>query len=261
MFLTAGVGKNSPNRPEDVLIVQALLNLNLSRLLPLPPLVEDASFGRFSQAYITEFQRRFVPSEVGMDAVRPDSATLAELLKGKAVKLDLQMLEVLMPLARAEHAARYFEPLVQCMATNQIDTPLRQAHFLAQLGHESGSFRFPEEIADGRQYEGRVDLGNTQPGDGPRFKGRGLIQITGRVNYAAFGKARTRDFVTGDNPKLLATDPMLAADCSGWYWTSRGLNAMADRDDVRQITLRINGGFNGLDDRTRRLRLAKCLLL
>lgn len=261
MSLTAAVGKNAANRTADVLIVQALLNLNLERLAPLPPLVEDGGFGRFTQAYITEFQKRCVPADAGTDAVRPGGATLAELLKAKPAQITQHLLEVLMPLARPEHAARYFQPLQGCMANNQINTPLRQAHFLAQLGHESGSFRFPEEIADGSRYEGRVDLGNTQPGDGKRFKGRGLIQITGRVNYTAYGKARNRDFVTGNNPSLLATDPMLAADCSGWYWTSRGLNTLADKDDVRQITLKINGGFNGLDDRMRRLQLAKCLLL
>ena len=261
MCIGAGVGKNAANQQDDVLIVQALLNLNIQKLVPLPLLVEDGGFGRFTQAYITEFQKRCVPTEIGTDAVRPGSPTLEELLKAKTAALTAPVLEALMPLARQEQALRYFDPLVACMAQNQIDTPLRQAHFLAQLGHESGSLRFPEEIADGSRYEGRVDLGNTQTGDGRRFKGRGLIQITGRVNYTAYGKARNRDFVSGDNPKLLGSDPVLAADCSGWYWTSRGLNALADKDDVRAITLKINGGFNGLDDRTRRLKLAKCLLL
>lgn len=261
MSLTAAVGKNAANRADDVLIVQALLNLNIDKLSPLPPLVQDCGFGRFTQAYITEFQTRCVPSEKGTDTVRPGSETLAALLRAKPGSLTIHLLEVLMPLTRPENAARYFEPLKACMANNEINTPLRQAHFLAQLGHESGSFRFPEEIADGSQYEGRADLGNSQPGDGKRFKGRGLIQITGRANYIAYGKARNRDFITGDNPRLLATDPTLAADCSGWYWTSRGLNPIADQDDVRRVTLKINGGFNGLDDRMRRLRLAKCLLL
>jgi putative chitinase len=158
-------------------------------------------------------------------------------------------------------ANKYFGPLTDAMNANQINTPLRQAHFLAQLGHESASMMFAAEIASGSAYEGRQDLGNTQPGDGMKFKGRGLIQITGRNNYTAYGKARSRDFVSGDNNLLLATDPNIAADCSGWFWATRNLNALADQDDVLAITKKINGGTNGLEDRTSRLKLAKCLLL
>src|SRR5512134_1807593 len=85
---------------------------------------------------------------------------------------------------------RYFEPLAEAMPANDINTPLRIAHFLAQLGHESGDLRYSEELASGIAYEGRLDLGNTQPGDGMRFKGRGLIQLTGRANYTRYGQAR-----------------------------------------------------------------------
>jgi putative chitinase len=135
------------------------------------------------------------------------------------------------------------------------------AHLLAQVGHESGDLRFSEEIASGAAYEGRADLGNTQPGDGPRFKGRGLIQLTGRANYTAFGRDRNRDFITPENYRLIATDPNLAVDVAGWFWVKHGLNAFADADNVREITRRINGGFNGLDDRTARLARAKFFLL
>jgi putative chitinase len=87
-------------------------------------------------------------------------------------------------------------------------------------------------------YEGRGDLGNTQPGDGRRFKGRGLIQLTGRANYEEYGQAKGRNFVDGDNYKLLATDPELAVDVACWFWKTRGLNALADADDVRAVTRR-----------------------
>ena len=121
--------------------------------------------------------------------------------------------------------------------------------------------RFSEEIASGAEYEGRVDLGNTQPGDGVRFKGRGLIQLTGRANYTKYGKARHRDFTTGDNPKLIATRPALAVDVACWFWKQHKLNALADRDDVTAVTQVINGGLNGLADREAKLARAKFFLV
>lgn len=128
-----------------------------------------------------------------------------------------------------------------------INTPMRAAAFLAQIGHESGSFRYTEEIASGSAYEGRKSLGNTQPGDGIRFKGRGLIQITGRANYTQISKAMDADFV--NNPQLLST-PDRATSSACWWWRDRGLNELADRQiNFRQITKIINGGYNGLADR------------
>jgi putative chitinase len=110
-------------------------------------------------------------------------------------------------------------------------------------------------------YKGRTDLGNRQFGDGLRFKGRGLIQITGRTNYTNYGNDRGQDYVIALNPNLLATDPNVAADCTGWFWATRHLNELADNDDLLTITKRIDGGINGLDDRAQRLKLAKCLLI
>ncbi|MCC6720131.1 MAG: glycoside hydrolase [Acetobacteraceae bacterium] len=163
-----------------------------------------------------------------------------------------------MPAASPARIDRYLAPLLAGMAARHIDTPLRRAHFIAQLAHESGAFRFAEELADGRAYEGRADLGNSQPGDGPRFKGRGLIQLTGRANYAAYGAAIGRDLLADPTP--LASDPALAVDVACWFWETRGLNAMADADDVTRITRRINGGLNGLADRQANLGRAKFFL-
>lgn len=117
------------------------------------------------------------------------------------------------------------------------------------------------EIASGDAYEGRADLGNTQPGDGPRFKGRGLIQLTGRANYKAYGDAIGIDLLDADGCRRVATDPNLAVDVACWFWETRGLNALADQDDVRAITRRINGGLNGLADRERQLARGKFFLL
>ena len=261
MSISAAVGKNAPNLGDDVAIIQALLNLNEHLLHGLPLLTEDGAFGPRTQATIEEFQRVAVTPGSSSGVIQPNSATLKTLRAAVDGTFSVSILQFVMPLCAAELAARYFAALEAAMAAVEVNTPLRCVHFLAQLGHESGSLRFAEEIASGEKYEGRKDLGNVVPGDGRRFKGRGLIQITGRSNYTAYGKARDRDFVSGNNFTLLATDPNIAADCSAWYWTTRKLNTLADKDDVSAITKKINGGFNGLDDRTRRLKLAKCLMI
>jgi putative chitinase len=139
----------------------------------------------------------------------------------------------------------------------QINTALRQAHFLAQLAHESANFQTTVEFASGAAYEGRADLGNTQRGDGVRFKGRGLIQLTGRSNYGRYGQILGVDFV--GHPDLAAQFPW-AALTGGEYWKARNINAPADRDDVVQVTRLINGGTNGLSSRQEYLRKAKDVL-
>ncbi len=148
----------------------------------------------------------------------------------------------------------FFGPLNDAMDEFSIDAPMRQAMFLAQVAHESGELRYVEEIASGAAYEGRTDLGNTEPGDGERYKGRGLIQITGRANYAACGAALDVDFVA--HPELLAT-AVNACRSAGWFWQSHGCNELADADNFRKITLKINGGLNGYEDRLAYLELAK----
>jgi putative chitinase len=140
----------------------------------------------------------------------------------------------------------FVEPLNAAMAEFSINTPARQAAFIAQIAHESGEFRYVEEIASGAGYEGRKDLGNTQAGDGKKFKGHGLIQVTGRANHKACGEALGLDLIT--NPRLLC-EPLHAARSAAWFWYSRGINKLADAGDFRAITKKINGGFNGLKDR------------
>ncbi len=139
-----------------------------------------------------------------------------------------------------------------------MDSPLRLAHLMAQLIHESGSFRYMEEIASGAAYESRDDLGNTQPGDGIRYKGRGPIQITGRANYRYFGDKV--GIAIEQNPALAAS-PSIGLHLALEYWKDRRLNILADSDDVVGITRRINGGVNGLADRKAHLAKVKGWML
>jgi putative chitinase len=160
--------------------------------------------------------------------------------------LTAQQLTSIMPHATAANVALFVQPITDTFAAFDINTPLRQACFLAQIGHESGSLRYVRELASGEAYEGRKDLGNTQPGDGVLFKGRGLIQITGRTNYQTCGTALGLNLVA--NPPLLE-QPENAAKSAGWFWGTHNLNALADQGNFKLITRRINGGYNGFADR------------
>tara|TARA_R110000868_G_scaffold366867_1_gene629826 strand:- start:179 stop:673 length:495 start_codon:yes stop_codon:yes gene_type:complete len=159
-----------------------------------------------------------------------------------------------MPYSATAHCRKYAQPITDAMVEFGIDTPMRQAFFLAQLAHESGSLRYVQEIASGMAYEGRKDLGNTQPGDGTKYKGRGLIQITGRTNYQRLAESLDIDCLI--EPELLE-QPDNAARSAGWFWATHGLNHSADNNDIRANTIVINGGVNGLKDRMERLIDAK----
>ena len=150
---------------------------------------------------------------------------------------------------------KYVEPLNAAMDEYEISAnPARETHFLAQVAHESGGFHYVRELATGDAYEGRADLGNTETGDGRRYKGRGLIQITGRANYEACGLAL--DLPLLYHPELLET-PVNAARSAAWFWKSKGLNEIADKGDFLAATRRINGGLNGLPDRQAYLKRAQ----
>lgn len=152
-------------------------------------------------------------------------------------------------------------PMLQAMQWAEINTPQRMAHWFGQLGHESGRGRYTREIwgptAQQLRYEPTTTLsktlGNTRPGDGARYMGRGLIQLTGRANYRAFSArakaafgSDTPDFE--DFPRLLETSAWASFSAAD-YWRARGLNRWADADDLLTLTKRINGGTNGLADR------------
>lgn len=158
--------------------------------------------------------------------------------------------------------AREWEPFLNAAMTEfEIDTPIRQAAFIAQVLHESGMLKWTSEIwgptLAQRNYENRDDLGNTVPGDGLRFRGRGLLQTTGRSNYLRTGKALGVDLIA--NPERLA-EPELASRSAGWFWKTHGCNAFADREQFVLLTRRINGGINGLEDRQRLYAAAKEVL-
>jgi putative chitinase len=156
---------------------------------------------------------------------------------------------------------KWCDPVNAAMALYAIDTPARQAAFLAQAGHESGGFVFTRELwgptAAQLKYEGRLDLGNTHPGDGKRYMGRGLIQITGRANYQEISNDIGVGFVT--SPELLEQTSG-AAQSAAWFWNKRNLNQYADSGDFETLTRRINGGLNGLPDRQARWNIAKIAL-
>ncbi len=138
--------------------------------------------------------------------------------------------------------------LIEAMKIFKIDTPIRRAHFLAQCAHESGGFKWVREFASGTAYEGREDLGNTQKGDGVKFKGRGYIQLTGRANYTKFKGSIKDDIIK--NPILV--EQAYVAQSAAWFWKTRDFNSIANDDTVdtlKRVTKRVNGGYNGYEER------------
>jgi predicted chitinase len=171
--------------------------------------------------------------------------------------LTAKQLAQIMPNLPAAAREQYLPYLKSAMAEFGISTPLRQAAFLGQVAHESAEFRFLEEIGSGAYYEGRKDLGNTQPQDGPRFKGRGAMQIVGRANYKRFGEKLGVDLI--EQPERAAS-PEIAFRIAALVWQTYGLNELADRQDYKMITRRINGGYSGLADRIKYYDKAKQVL-
>lgn len=161
--------------------------------------------------------------------------------------------------AKAGRAADMAPAAVQWLGEAGVtDTPLRLAHFMAQAAHESGGFVYMTEIwgptDQQRIYEGAKRLGNIVPGDGSLYRGRGIFQLTGRANYRIFGKRIGLELE--QHPEMAAL-PAVAVRIAAAYWQDRGLNALADLDDVQTITRRINGGLNGIVDRRIRLTMMK----
>jgi putative chitinase len=167
--------------------------------------------------------------------------------------LTTDQLKHILPLA-GTRADTFCAPLNAAMAEFGIGTPPREAAFLAQIAHESGQLRYVRELASGAAYEGRKDLGNVVTGDGVRYKGRGLIQVTGRANYKACGAALGLDLIT--HPELLE-QPVNACRSAAWFWKTHGLNELADAGDQVRITRRINGGTNGLAERLAYFEIAE----
>jgi putative chitinase len=163
--------------------------------------------------------------------------------------------------ARIDRAKTFLPFIEAAMDEFDINTPARQASFLSQVGHESGGLHWLVEIwgpnIAQQNYEGRRDLGNYNTGDGYKFRGRGLLQITGRANYQQTGDALGINLIS--NPEQLGT-PELAARSAAWFWKTHGLNELADAGDQTLVTRRINGGVNGLAERLALFDVAKEIL-
>jgi putative chitinase len=173
----------------------------------------------------------------------------------------------IMPYA-GPRAVLFLAGLNATMTEFNINTPLRQASFLAQVGHESGQLKYLRELASGDAYDRRKDLGNTKPAaieiaarkggmPGHFYRGGGLLEITGYDNYLACGIALGVDLV--NRPELLET-PLLACRSAGWFWSEHGLNELADKGNQVAVTKRINGGTNGLADRLALFAVAEKVL-
>ena len=162
----------------------------------------------------------------------------------------------IMPKAPSQRVKEFVGSFNKYSEVFGINTKLRAVHYIAQVAHETMELKYLEEIASGQQYEGRKDLGNTQAGDGKRFKGRGYLQTTGRSNYQRYADS---EYCNGDlmsHPEWLAQQPG-CQKASMFFWLKNGLSRLADADDVKAVSKRINGGYNGLAQRMYYTRVAK----
>lgn len=179
--------------------------------------------------------------------------------------ITLEDLKAICPKTSTGRLALFVEPLDDAMNEYEIMTLKRMAPFLASIAHESGAFIYLKELwgptPDQRDYEPPATkaavLGNTEKGDGFKFRGRGLIQTTGRANYRETGKAL--GLPLEDQPQLLE-EPANACRSAAWFWKRHGLNELADLNDFKLITKRINGGYHGLPERIAYLEKAQAVL-
>ena len=162
------------------------------------------------------------------------------------IEMTANDLKYIAPNITQEKLSVFLPLLNQYMHEYNICGKLRESAFIATIMHETGSLRWLEELASGEAYEWRKDLGNTNKGDGRKYKGRGLIMLTGRSNYERASKALMIDLL--NNPEQLTT-PKIATLVACWWWHQRGLNEVSDSGDFRRVTRLVNGGYNGMMDR------------
>lgn len=206
------------------------------------PVARTETFGPTTAGLVREFQQLYgvqTTSKVG-------PTTLAALEGAVLASVSAAQLIEILPGADEAFITANLKYINQSMYAGDMTSATRKAAYLAQIAHESDRFRGLTEYASGSGYEGRADLGNTEPGDGKRFKGRGGIHLTGRANYQAASDHFGVDFVA--NPELVA-EPEWAFKVAEWFWTRGDLNALADSGSFRTMTRRINGGLTGIDDR------------
>jgi len=227
--------KNGSNN-EDVKKIQRLLGLK-----------DDGNFGDKTEIAVKKWQK-----ENGLkdDGIVGDTTWDKMFPKLVIVnKIDIDNSDLNLSKLKGAIPDNVLAQIPETAKRYNITTILRLAHFLAQCAHESGNFKWVVEFASGKAYEGRKDLGNTEPGDGVKFKGRGYIQLTGRANYTKFSAFCGEDCVT--NPDLVATKyPMMSA---AYFFNNVKLWPICDKGSdvatITAVTRKVNGGTNGLDDR------------
>jgi putative chitinase len=227
--------KNGSNN-EDVKKIQRLLGLK-----------DDGNFGDKTEIAVKKWQK-----ENGLkdDGIVGDTTWDKMFPKLVIVnKIDIDNSDLNLSKLKGAIPDNVLAQIPETAKRYNITTILRLAHFLAQCAHESGNFKWVVEFASGKAYEGRKDLGNTEPGDGVKFKGRGYIQLTGRANYTKFSAFCGEDCVT--NPDLVATKyPMMSAS---YFFNNVKLWPICDKGSdvatITAVTRKVNGGTNGLDDR------------
>ncbi|HAD96525.1 MAG TPA: glycoside hydrolase [Cryomorphaceae bacterium] len=281
------------NRPELKDEVYQLQQKLANQGYPLEP---DGEFGPGTEKVVKQFQKDHLLNADGIvgvdtwDALNQQAEdTTKPVSQGASATLTTDMLKAIMPSGKTSQLELFCPALNRQLVTYQLQSPLRQAHFLPQVAHESGSFNYtsenlnysasalrqvfgkyftddaianqyarkPEKIAS-RVYASRMGNGDEASGEGWKFRGRGLIQLTGKDNYTSFGQSLAIDLLT--DPDSVSTNPDHAVQAACWYWDVNKLNQDADRDDIKTITRKINGGYNGLDDRTAFLNRAKQVL-
>lgn len=201
----------------------------------------------------------------------PDSiaSTVSPISSSKKFVTSLQLLQIAGSNTVEKRIKAFSAGVNATFERFNVDTKLRIVHFLAQIMHESGGFKWLRELWGPTEQQKKYDppfnlaktLGNFNKGEGFKYRGRGLIQLTGKYNYQKFTDEVGKDFGTNFvlQPDLVETAPY-AVLVAGWYWNQKNINDLADRDDLRGVTRRINGGFNGLEDRRKYLKRAKLVL-
>jgi putative chitinase len=211
----------------------------------LPPNGVDGIYGMNTKEAFEEFKQ--LTNQGNPDQLGAGSAKL--LLELKELPGDKQLISASVAQGVYGRAVSdtQLKDLNKCLNHFQINTPPRMRHFLSQTAHESGGLKYLKELANGNAYNGRKDLGNIQPGDGPKYKGAGVIQLTGRNNYQMFANFIKDPKVMEGVDYVSTTYPFSSA---GFWWHKNNMNALCDKGaTVEQVTRRVNGGINGLQDR------------
>lgn len=278
---------SKPVAPGDIVLVDFVNRTNLSQPIYLGPVLSNPNPGavgeKSAQETFTENkgegglqvdpppgdnvlgtknESNQIPQSVDSpvnQSVSPPAETIAQttvnVLSEKTPpefhEVTIDEIKRIMPRAKIANIMKYLPSLNQAMVLFEINTPKRQAAFLAQLAVETGDLKYDTELASGEAYEGRKRLGNNQPGDGPKFKGRGLLQLTGRANYTSMTKklqALGIDVDLVEKPEL-ATRPDISCIIAAQYFKDRNLNKFSDKGDIVAVSRGVNGGDNGLDHR------------